>query len=570
MRIRSCILLALLFAGIARGQVPGIITYSGRISTQGQNLTGNRDFKFALLDGESGETLWSNDGTSVDGSEPASSVKVAVTSGLFTVGLGDTTLENMLEIDPPIFSQSDVRLRVWFSGAGNSFTQITPDTRLTSVGYAMMSAGVVEGAITADMIADGAVTGQKIDANSITSEQIADTLTLQRLNLGGLNWDGSLHLYAKPAGGGGGGLVNPAGAWRGFLAADGSGSELNLFFSDGSTGAVMSARSPGGRFRFWDGAGRLGGFLGVGTGGGDLNLFQISGQPGIRLNGDRSTFDNQSSSGGEISVHTRTGQVGVLVDGDHSEAGRIEVRQPNAIEPHVDIFARGQADGGEIRIKNSAGNRTTLRMIGAQQNDTGGRLEMSQANGQLTVVLDAEGGSGGGFLTLRKADGTQTIALNSDHGGKGRITTEVLEITGGSDLSEKFDVGLPEAEVEPGMVVCIDPANPGGLVISERAYDRTVAGIVSGAGGVSPGMLMGQSGTVADGRHPVALAGRVYCLVDASHGAIEPGDLITTSGTPGHGMKVLDHARAHGAILGKAMTGLSEGTGTVLVLVSLH
>ena len=107
-------------------------------------------------------------------------------------------------------------------------------------------------------------------------------------------------------------------------------------------------------------------------------------------------------------------------------------------------------------------------------------------------------------------------------------------------------------------------------MISSRAYDRTVAGVVSGAGGVKPGMLMGQKGTLADGEHPVALTGRVYCMADASQGAIEPGDLITTSEVPGHGMKVLDHSLAQGAIIGKAMTPLAEGQGLVLVLVSLQ
>jgi hypothetical protein len=35
-------------------------------------------------------------------------------------------------------------------------------------------------------------------------------------------------------------------------------------------------------------------------------------------------------------------------------------------------------------------------------------------------------------------------------------------------------------------------------------------------------------------------------------------------------MKVTDHARAQGAIIGKAMSSLKEGKGMVLVLVSLQ
>ena len=38
---------------------------------------------------------------------------------------------------------------------------------------------------------------------------------------------------------------------------------------------------------------------------------------------------------------------------------------------------------------------------------------------------------------------------------------------------------------------------------------------------------------------PVALSGRVWVYCDAGKHAIEPGDLLTTSATPGHAMKVM-------------------------------
>ena len=119
-------------------------------------------------------------------------------------------------------------------------------------------------------------------------------------------------------------------------------------------------------------------------------------------------------------------------------------------------------------------------------------------------------------------------------------------------------------------MVVIDAENPGKLLVSSKRYDRTVAGIISGAGGVKTGMLMGQVGTKADGKQSVALTGRVFVKADASKGAIRPGDLLTTSDLPGHAMKVGDHAQAQGAIIGKAMTALSEGQGMVLVLVTLQ
>jgi hypothetical protein len=80
---------------------------------------------------------------------------------------------------------------------------------------------------------------------------------------------------------------------------------------------------------------------------------------------------------------------------------------------------------------------------------------------------------------------------------------------------------------------------------------------------------MQQQGILEGGKN-VALSGRVYVQADVSNGPIKPGDLLTSSTIPGHAMRVSDHARAQGAILGKAMTGLKEGKGMVLVLVTLQ
>ena len=96
-----------------------------------------------------------------------------------------------------------------------------------------------------------------------------------------------------------------------------------------------------------------------------------------------------------------------------------------------------------------------------------------------------------------------------------------------------------------------------------------VAGVVSGANGINPGIQLQQQGALDAGKN-VALTGRVYVQADASNGPIRPGDLLTTASTLGHAMRVTDHLRAQGAILGKAMTGLSAGKGMVLVLVTLQ
>ena len=99
--------------------------------------------------------------------------------------------------------------------------------------------------------------------------------------------------------------------------------------------------------------------------------------------------------------------------------------------------------------------------------------------------------------------------------------------------------------------------------------DTKVAGIVSGANGINPGLALHQEGVIEGGQN-VALTGRVHALADAAGNSIKPGDLLTTSDTPGHVMKASDRERRDGAIIGKAMSSLESGKGFVLVLVNLQ
>jgi hypothetical protein len=202
-----------------------------------------------------------------------------------------------------------------------------------------------------------------------------------------------------------------------------------------------------------------------------------------------------------------------------------------------------------------------LRLIGYQpfltlfDSNTGyARGRIQTAGGAITFFTES-------YLNNSNINNYAQLTAN------GNFTVKSITIRGGADLAEPFQ--MQEEELGAGSVVVIDDKHPGWLKRSTTAYDKRVAGIVSGANGINPGISLHQEGAVEGGQN-VALTGRVYVQADASSGPIEPGDMLTTSDTPGYAMKVSDPARAQGAVIGKAMSPLPEGTGMVLVLVSLQ
>ena len=146
------------------------------------------------------------------------------------------------------------------------------------------------------------------------------------------------------------------------------------------------------------------------------------------------------------------------------------------------------------------------------------------------------------------------------------LVTGDIKLTDGADCAEDFDISSAE-QIEPGTVMVLN--QEGVLQRSQQPYDKRVAGVISGAGGYKPGIVLDRQEMRAN-RLPVALLGKVYCKVDAQFGAIEVGDLLTTSATPGHAMKAGDPIRAFGTVIGKALRPLHEGQGLIPVLVALQ
>jgi hypothetical protein len=234
-----------------------------------------------------------------------------------------------------------------------------------------------------------------------------------------------------------------------------------------------------------------------------------------------------------------------------------------ALGPNVKLHIDGGNDispglGGYLVVGNVGATNIGIddNEIMARNNGNVGDLNINREGGN--IIMNQLGGNVGiGTYPSAKLHVNGTAKVN------------VLQIMGGADIAEPFDI-VEEIYIKPGMVMTIDPKNPGKLKLSNKAYDRCVAGIVSGAGGINSGMIMGQTGSIADGAYPIALSGRVYCYAETSNGIIQPGDLITTSNIPGYAMKATNQNKAQGAIIGKAMTSLETRKGLILVLVSLQ
>ncbi len=213
------------------------------------------------------------------------------------------------------------------------------------------------------------------------------------------------------------------------------------------------------------------------------------------------------------------------------------------------VSAGGNGLNGELALFPSG-----IKAVNPAEDKTKATIHLTSKDATVQV-----GGANvdGRMLVLNKY-GTATITL--DGSGVGDITLF------NADCAEDFDVAA-SAMVEPGTVMALD--HDGNLKESDQPYDRKVAGVISGARECAPGIVLGKKPSSAK-RFPLALVGKVYCKVDARYSPVDVGDLLTTSASPGHAMKVTDPIRAFGAVIGKALLPLRAGQDLIPILVALQ
>lgn len=243
-----------------------------------------------------------------------------------------------------------------------------------------------------------------------------------------------------------------------------------------------------------------------------------------------------------------------------TEDGYSLVHFKNGTNQHGGIIrsSKGIDDGGNAPLLFQASRHIMQGSAVGTPFANGNILGMSTSAGQGNLVFGILNSAGDGFIQSAKTGGTSTLVLNPEGG---MVEVPCLRVEG-CDIIENTN---STETLYPGEVIVIDPSRPNHVLRSNKAYDRMTIGVISGAGGVTHGMMLSQEG-VLDGNVSFAIAGRVKVKVT---GNVQPGDLLTTSGVPGHAMAAKNRRKRDGAVIGKALSA-PDSEGLVLMLVMMQ
>jgi len=236
------------------------------------------------------------------------------------------------------------------------------------------------------------------------------------------------------------------------------------------------------------------------------------------------------------------------------------------------IYGEGEDYGVSGYASSATG--TTWGVLGSSNSAAG--------YGVYGLALQGSGATTGVYGESRSPDGFGGFFININSSGLLLAANDVASFTddlefkvtndgevyadgtfhgGGADFAEL----LPAVEaLEPGDVLVI--GLDGKLARSSQPYATNVVGVYS----TSPGFLGGSSDDDDQtGKVPLAVVGVVPVKASAENGAIQPGDLLVASSTPGYAMKAEANPPV-GSVIGKALEGLEEGSAVIKMLVMIQ
>jgi hypothetical protein len=499
--------LGLLFlANYAQAQVPNLVNYQGLVAVGATNFTGTGSFKFVLTNAAGNITYWSNDGTGSGGTEPTNAVSLTVAKGLYSVLLGDTTLANMTAIPLSVFTNPDLRLRVWFNDGTNGSQQLSPDQRLAPNGY------LADG--TPRLNANNTFTGTLNVSTSFTVEA-------RPLSTGGLN-----NFIGMNAG-----AVNTTGLGNTFVGHNSG--KANIGGSSNSFYGLNAGSS--------NTSGQLNVFLGQGAGAfndsGSNNNFVGQAAGFNSFNGNSNNF-----FGWHAGFGTSSGSNNAFF-GD--QAGAANTASNNA------FFGSGAGSTNSAGTQDSyfginAGNKTTGSFnsffgAGAGQFTTSGlgNTFVGNISGSKNTLGNTNsffGGNTGNSLTIEShnvllgdsSDGAAGISYSTAVGPNAQVTASNSLVLGaingvnGAPADTNVGIGTtaPNStlQVKGSMALAIRSA-PASAIIGLSGSDCVL--IVTGSGASNVGL-------------PGPVAGRVYVIKNRSTGVITLGPLTGAAAIDGN------------------------------------
>lgn len=492
-------------------------TYQGHLMDTNVSADGLYDLKFRLYDVSNGGT---QQGTTI------ATEDVDVIDGYFTVEL---------DFGTDVFGGDARWLEVGVrpGASTGSFTTLSPRTELTPMPYALYAAST--GGILVPLEVNGSVVGPPGAVIKVTNTGSGHAIVGSCSSSDVIGESHSAGVYGEATNTGqdeinyGGYFISKGGHGKGVFG--------------GATGIA--------------GRGVQGEATGI-NGRGVYGSATVTNGVGVYGVGSRAGIMGESTNGdgikGESTAADKSGVYGYNDNG-------VGVKGRSANSTGV-VGWTGTSDGSGVLGRSEKG----IGVTGMSDGNAGVKAETSSTNSEHAALVARNTGSGPAIYAESTTNGIAAIFVGNVQ-VKSRSTGAVIaELGEGLDYAEGFNVS-DRNEICPGTVLIIDPDNPGKLAVSGKPYDRKVAGIVTGAKGLGSGVRLG----ITKFDYDVALAGRVYCNVDATKAAVQPGDLLTTSATPGYAMKAGEYMRAQGAILGKAMEKLEKGKkGQILVLVTLQ
>lgn len=244
---------------------------------------------------------------------------------------------------------------------------------------------------------------------------------------------------------------------------------------------------------------------------------------------------------------------GSLILGSTLARGTLDINGNSGTTPFA-VFS-GNTAGAGLVIDN-AGSGSILSASSSGQNrfviTQSGNVGIADANPENTLKVV-------GSVCVNSATGA---CSGNSAGTIYAVNTTVQN----ADVAENY---VSSQELEPGAIIMPEGGeNSMAVVKTVKPYQTQTIGIIS----TKPGITL-NSEAKTDNKYPyvypVALSGRVPVKVNGERGPIRAGDFITSSSTPGTGMK----ATGRGIVVGKALEnfdGLSAGdTGVITVFVSL-